>query len=114
MKLVAFRENDPYSVTEFPFDDMYETDRKFVKIGIEGDLWLGVLITNTEIEGAVTINRLSGFTSFQTNLPVTKKEVVSAIYKPDREAKILRDRLSGRNFDEFLIYDAFVQSIPSS
>lgn len=114
MRLVAFRENDPYSVTEFPFDDMYETDRKFVKIGLEGDLWLGVLISETPIEGEVEINRLSGFTNLQTNLPVTKKEVVAAIYKPDVEAKILRDRLAGRNFEKFLIYDAFVQSIPAS
>lgn len=113
MRLVAFRENDPYSVDEFPFDDMYETNRKFIKVGLEGDLWLGILITDEPIEGEVAIDRLSGFTSLQRHQPVTKSEVIAHVYTPDQEAKIVRDWACNRNRDRFYEYDQFVQSIPS-
>jgi hypothetical protein len=112
MKLTAFRENDPWSLSEFPFDDMY-TEDKFIKIGKRDDIWLGVLTTIDSYEGEILVESISEYTDFQTGYPVTKSGIISRIYNKDEESKILRDSAAGRNLDKFAEYDAFVESIPS-
>lgn len=113
MILCAFKENDPYKITEFPFDDMYVTEKKFIKIGISPDgLWLGILVGDCkDVTGQKPFDNIGDFISIQTNLPVTKKEIISKMYPPDVESKILRDAQAGRNLELFKEYDYFIESI---
>jgi hypothetical protein len=115
MKLTYFEENNPFVVTEFPFDDMYITDAKFVKIAINGRLWLGVLIGDyTKYIGNITLNEVTsliGFNNIQTTQQVTKAEIINRMYDYDLQIKILRDKEAGRNIDKFIEFDEFVQSI---
>jgi hypothetical protein len=106
----------PYAVTEFPFDDMYITDAKFVKIAKQDDLWLGVLTGDyTTYLGNVVINNvttLDNFINLQTNNQVTKAEIINRMYDYDNQIKILRDKQMDRNIELFNAFDTFVQSIP--
>lgn len=114
MILVAFKENEPYSLTEYPFDDMYVTERKFIKVGISNDVWCGILIgDNSDLIGQIEVVDLSEYTDIQSNTPLTKLGVIRRIYSVDQETKILRDAAAGRNMDKFMEYDQFVESIPS-
>lgn len=115
MILVAFKENDPYLITEYPFDDMYVYDRKFIKLGVNQDVWCGILIGNNEdiLQNSIPVTVLSEFINTQTNTPLSKNDVIRKIYTLDMECKILRDAAAGRNLDRFSEYDQFVESIPS-
>ena len=110
MKLTTFKENEPYTLEQFPFNDMYTAD-KFFKIGINGDTWLGVLTTISSYPGEVKFDSIEDFTSIQTGMPVTKDEIISYMYPKDIENKILRDTTAGRNLDKFNEYDSFIESI---
>jgi len=116
MILTYFQAGNPFSVTVFPFDDMYITDAKFVKIAIKDDLWLGVLIGDyTKYIGNINLNTvtsLDNFNNLQTGQQVTKSEIVNKLYTYDQQIKILRDKEAGRNLDKFVEFDIFVQSIP--
>jgi hypothetical protein len=116
MILTYFTENMPFLVTEFPFDDMYITDAKFVKIAKQDDLWLGVLTGDyTKYLGDVVINNVTtliGFNNFQTSAQVTKAEIINRMYDYDNQIKILRDKQMDRNIELFNAFDTFVQSIP--
>lgn len=116
MILAAFKEDNPYSLDEYPFNDMYVNDRKFIKVGISSDnIWIGILTGDNSdiINNSSEIESLNKFISFQLGIPVTKSEIISKMYSPDQETKILRDAASGRNIDKFNEYDTFVESIPS-
>jgi hypothetical protein len=116
MILTYFTENMPFAVTEFPFDDMYITDAKFVKIAKQDELWLGILIGDyTKYLGDTVINpvtTLDGFTNIQTSIQVTKSEIVNRMFTYDEQIKILRDKQMERNLELFNEFDTFVQSIP--
>ena len=65
MKLTYFEANNPFAITEFPFDDMYITDAKFVKIAINGTLWLGVLTGDyAKYIGNIGLNEVTSLTNF--------------------------------------------------
>lgn len=116
MKLAIFRENTPFQITEFPFDDMYFTEMKFIKIGRRNLDWLGILVGNYNneiISASLVLSDIGSFTSLQTNAPVTKDEIISYIYTKDLENKIVRDAIAGRNLNVFNEYDQFVESIPA-
>jgi hypothetical protein len=106
----------PFAVTEFPFDDMYITDAKFVKIAKQDDLWLGILVGDyTKYLGDAVINNvttLDNFINLQTNNQVTKAEIINKMYDYDNQIKILRDKQMDRNIELFNTFDTFVQSIP--
>lgn len=116
MKLTYFEENNPFAITEFPFDDMYITDAKFIKIAINNTQWLGILTGNyTSYIGDIVlsdVNTLAGFINIQTKQNVTKAEIINRIYDYDQQIKLLRDKEAGRNLDKFIEFDEFVQSIP--
>lgn len=116
MILTYFTENMPFAVTEFPFDDMYVTDAKFVKIAKQDDLWLGILIGDyNKYLGDIVINSvttLDEFNNLQTNIQVTKAEIVNKMFTYDEQIKILRDKQMNRNVEMFNEFDTFVQSIP--
>lgn len=116
MILTYFTENMPFAVTEFPFDDMYVTDAKFVKIAKQDDLWLGILIGDyNKYLGNIVINSvttLDGFTNIQTSIQVTKAEIVNRMFTYDEQIKILRDKQMERNVSNSLNNSTFVQSIP--
>ncbi len=116
MILTYFTENMPFAVTEFPFDDMYITDAKFVKIAKQDDLWLGVLTGDyTKYLGNFVINTVTtlvGFNNLQTSAQVTKAEIVNRMYDYDSQIKVLRDKQMDRNVEAFNVFDTFVQSIP--
>jgi hypothetical protein len=116
MKLTYFEAGNPFAVTEFPFDDMYITDAKFVKIAINDDLWLGVLTGDyVKYIGDISLNEVTTLTNFiniQTRQQVTKAEIIDRMYSLDQQIKILRDKSADRNLDIFTEFDEFVQSIP--
>jgi hypothetical protein len=116
MKLTYFQTGNPFSVTVFPFDDMYITDAKFIKIAIKDDLWLGVLTGDyTKYIGNISLNVVTSLTDFigiQTQMQITKAEIVNVVYSYDQQIKILRDKEAGRNLEQFTEFDTFVQSIP--
>lgn len=116
MKLTIFEENNPFAVSQFPFDDMYIQDAKFVKIAKKNNLWLGVLVGDyLKYLPNTTINEITSldlFLNLQTNRQVLKSEIIEKIYPTDVQIKILRDKEAGRNIDKFNEFDQFVQSIP--
>jgi hypothetical protein len=116
MILTYFQAGNPFGLSEFPFDDMYITDAKFMRIAIKDDLWLGVLTGDyVKYLGDININEvtsLENFINFQTNKQVLKSEIINMMYPYDQQIKILRDKEAGRNIEIFTTFDSFVQSIP--
>jgi len=66
-----------------------------------------------ELSYGESLDSLDGFLSTRNREQITKKDIISFVYSPDQEAKILRDAAAGRNMDNFNEYDTFVESIPS-
>ena len=118
MKLTYFTAGDPFQVTEFPFDDMYITDAKFIKLAIKDDQWLGIIkgdYTKYIEESTLrNVESIDGFINFQTNMQITKAEIINAVYSHDVQIKIIRDNSAGRNKNIFKEFDTFVQLIPSA
>jgi hypothetical protein len=116
MTLTMFTENQPFRVTEFPFDDMYISDAKFIKLAIKENNWLGILTGDYKKylgdETLLQIDSLDGFIGLQSNKQITKSEIIEIVYNEHRQIKILRDKMCGRNEQEFYKFDQFVQSIP--
>ena len=117
MKLTYFTAGDPFQVTEFPFDDMYITDAKFHKLAIKDNQWLGIIkgdYTKYIEESTLgSVDSIDGFINIQTNMQITKAEIINAVYSYDVQIKIIRDNSAGRNLDIFEEFDTFVQLIPS-
>lgn len=117
MKLTYFTAGDPFQVTEFPFDDMYITDAKFIKLAIKGDQWLGIIKGDytkyIEESTLSSVESIDGFINIQTNMQITKAQIINAVYSHDVQIKIIRDNSAGRNVDIFEAFDTFVQLIPS-
>jgi len=115
MKLTYFTAGDLFLITEFPFDDMYITDAKFHKLAIKDNQWLGIIKGDytkyIEESSLGSVTSIAGFINIQTNLQITKAEIINAVYPFDDQIKIIRDNSAGRNLDIFETFDTFVQLI---
>jgi hypothetical protein len=111
-----FTENQPFRVTEFPFDDMYISDAKFIKLAIKENNWLGILTGDYKKYigdyNVANVDSLEGYICLQTGLQITKSYIINSVYTIDEQIKILRELHSEENLSEFNIFNNFVNSIP--
>jgi hypothetical protein len=95
---------------------MYITDAKFHKLAIKDNQWLGIIKGDytkyIEESTLSSVESIDGFINIQTNVQITKAEIINAVYPYDTQIKIIRDNSAGRNQEIFEDFDAFVQLIP--